>query len=168
MVLCPADIDALASALYTIPALRRDIQRVAGIEHAVSALAALGVVSRTGPARISEVAAELDISLSVASRRIAELEDHGLVERVGDPADGRCSLIAISPAGTEKLQAAHRRIRGALAAAVAEWSPDEVAGLAVGLVRLRIALSTDQGERATGDDRLGVTEAIISHRERTR
>lgn len=136
------DLDALAAALYNLPALRRDLQRVAGIEHAVSSLTALGAVSRRGAARISEIAGELDLDLSVASRRIALLERDGFVERVGDPDDGRCSLIAISPAGTAKLHAAHRRIVQALAGAVASWTHDEVAGLAGGLVRLRTALGS--------------------------
>lgn len=134
------DIDGLAQALYTLSALRRDLQRVAGIEHAVAGLTLLAVVARIGPARVSDVAAEMQVDPSVASRQIQGLEADGHVARVADPHDRRSSLIAISAAGTAKLEAAHRRLVTAIATAVQGWSHDEVAGLADGIVRLRAAL----------------------------
>jgi DNA-binding MarR family transcriptional regulator len=134
------DIDALATALYNLSALRRDLQRFAGIEHAVAGLMVLGVVARIGPARISDVAAEMQVNLSVASRQIQALQDDGYVDRIADPHDGRSSLIAISPAGTAKLAAAHRRLTDALATAVEDWDHAEVTGLADGIVRLRAAV----------------------------
>lgn len=169
------DIDVLASALYNISALRRELQRLAGMEHAVSALTALSAVQRIGPARISDVAAELEVSLSVASRRIQVLQDAGLVERVGDPDDGRCSLIAISTAGVAKLRAAHHRIVETLASSLSDWSADEVAGLAEGLVRLRIALASQESRQSEFDPvataRLRSAprqHAEVRHEERTR
>lgn len=146
------DFDALALALYHLPALGRDLQRLAGIEHAVRALAALSVVRRIGPARISDVAAELEVDLSVASRRIHVLQDKGFVDRVADPGDGRSSLIAISDAGTAKLHRAHQHIVDALAGALAEWEPDDVARLAEGLVRLRETLGSHEPPHVALDD----------------
>ncbi|MEV4420224.1 MarR family winged helix-turn-helix transcriptional regulator [Patulibacter sp. NPDC049589] len=136
------DIDALALALYHLSALRRDLQRFAGIEHAVAGLTVLSVVHRIGPARISDVAGDMQVNLSVASRQIQALQDEGFVDRVADPHDGRSSLIAISDAGTAKLEAAHHRLKGAIATAVEDWDRDEVTGLADGIVRLRGALGT--------------------------
>lgn len=141
-------VDDLARALYGLSALRRDLQRCAGIEHAVAGLAMLSVVRRTGPARISDVAHEVQVNLSVASRQIQALQDEGLVDRVADPHDGRSSLIAISPSGAAKLDRAHARLTGVLGTATGDWSPGEVAGLADGLVRLREALG-DGGHAAT-------------------
>lgn len=134
------DIDALAQALYNLSALRRDLQRFAGIEHAVAGLTVLSVVHRIGPARISDVAAEMQVNLSVASRQIQGLEDDGHVDRVADPHDGRSSLIAISASGTAKLEGAHHRLVEAISTAVEDWDHDQVAGLADGIVRLRGAL----------------------------
>lgn len=145
----PDDVDALASALYNISALRRELQRAAGIEHAVSMLTALGVLRRIGPVRISELAVELDLDLSVASRRIAGLESDGLVDRIADPADGRSSLVTVSERGLEKLQAVHAKIVESLAEAVEDWSSEEVTGLADGLIKLRTSLSAS-AERAQG------------------
>ena len=145
------DIDALALALYNVSALRRALQRLAGIEHAVGALSVLGVVQGSGPARISDVAATLELDLSVVSRRVHGLEDQGLVDRVADPHDGRSSLIAISAAGTAKLRAAHDRIVEALSGALADWDRGEVAALADGLVRLCEALGSHESQAAPGD-----------------
>lgn len=135
------DIDGLAQALHHLPALRRDLQRVAGLEHAVAGLTLLSVVARIGPARVSDVAAETQVDPSVASRQIQGLQADGHVDRVADPHDGRSSLIAISAAGTAKLEAAHRRLVATIATAVEDWDHDAVAGLADGIVRLRSALA---------------------------
>lgn len=136
-------VDDLARALYGLSALRRDLQRCAGIEHAVAGLTMLGIVRRTGAVRISDLAHESQVNLSVASRQIQALEDEGLVDRVADPHDGRSSLIAISAAGEAKLDSAHARLTGVLATATGDWRADEVAGLADGLDRLRAALVDD-------------------------
>jgi DNA-binding MarR family transcriptional regulator len=135
------DIEDLANALYGLSAIRRDLQRCAGIEHAAGALMALGAVRRLGPARISDVAADLQVNLSVASRQLQTLQSDGYVDRVADPHDGRSSLVALSPAGRAKLEAAHERLFEALGRAVGDWRPEQVSGLAEGIVRLRSALS---------------------------
>jgi DNA-binding MarR family transcriptional regulator len=135
------DIDHLATALYGLSAIRRDLQRCAGIDHAVGALMALGAVHRLGPARISDIAADLQVNLSVASRQIQALGSEGYVDRVSDPHDGRSSLVALSAAGLAKLEAAHRRLSDALADAVEDWAPEQVSGLADGIVRLRTSLA---------------------------
>ena len=157
------DMDALALALYNVSALRRELQRLAGIEHAVGALTVLGVVQRSGPARISDVAATLELDLSVVSRRIHGLESKGLVDRVADPHDGRSSLIAISAAGTAKLRAAHDRIVEALSDALADWDHGEVAALADGLVRLREALGSHEPQAAPGDRDVATQRKALRH-----
>jgi DNA-binding MarR family transcriptional regulator len=147
----PHDIDQLALALYGLSAIRRDLQRCAGIDHAVGALMALGSVRRLGPARISDVAADLQVNLSVASRQIQALGADGYVDRVSDPHDGRSSLVALSPAGEAKLARAHERLSEALARAVEEWQPAQVTGLADGIVRLRTALARPEDDAPLAD-----------------
>jgi DNA-binding MarR family transcriptional regulator len=142
----PHDIDQLALALYGLSAIRRDLQRCAGIDHAVGALMALGSVRRLGPARISDIAADLQVNLSVASRQIQALGADGYVDRVSDPHDGRSSLVALSPAGHAKLARAHERLSEALAGAVEEWQPAQVTDLADGIVRLRASLARPEDD----------------------
>lgn len=131
------EVDALVEALYGLSPMRRELQRLAGIEHAVGAVTVLSLLNRTGPARISDVAQGLQVDLSVASRHLHALQEKGFVDRIPDPEDGRSSLVAISRAGREELNAAHRRLVDGLADALAGWSPAQIATLAKGLVRLQ-------------------------------
>jgi DNA-binding MarR family transcriptional regulator len=149
----PHDIDQLALALYGLSAIRRDLQRCAGIDHAVGALMALGSVRRLGPARISDIAADLQVNLSVASRQIQALGADGYVDRVSDPHDGRSSLVALSAAGDAKLARAHERLTEALARAVDGWEPAQVTDLADGIVRLRASLARPEDDAAPARDR---------------
>lgn len=135
------DIESLAQALYSLSAIRRDLQRCAGIEHAVVGLITLGAVHRLGPARISDVATDLQVNLSVASRQIQALEDDGLVDRVSDPHDRRSSLVALSAAGKARLEQAHERLVATVRRAVDGWDAADVDALAHGLVRLRADLT---------------------------
>lgn len=160
----PHDVDALARALYSLSALRRDLQRCAGIEHAVAALAMLVVVRRIGPARISDLAHEAQVDLSVASRQIHALEADDHVARVPDPDDGRSSLIAITATGDEKLRRAHGRLSDALASATADWGHDDVVGLADGLVRLHVALGTCAGAPGAAAPRNAASSAPATPR----
>src|SRR4051812_44198419 len=64
-----------------------------------------------GPLRLSQVAARLGLDLSTISRKVAQLERAGLVERGEDPADRRAAAIALSVSGRDvhaRLQAARR------------------------------------------------------------
>jgi DNA-binding MarR family transcriptional regulator len=170
------DIDALAHALYNLSALRRELQRFAGGEHAVAGLMVLSAVERIGPARISDVAADVQVNLSVASRQIQALQDDGFVDRVADPHDGRSSLVAITDDGSAKLAGAHQRLLDALGTAVAEWERDEVVGLADGIVRLREAFSGCEprtthlpADRPAADPTLtSASAADARHEEHTR
>jgi len=130
------EADGLVEALYGLSSIRRELQRLAGVEHAVAAVSVLSILGKFGPARISDIADGLQVNLSVASRHLHALQEKGYLERIADPEDGRSSLVAISPAGREKLEAAHRRLVDGLADALAGWKPSEVSALAEGLARL--------------------------------
>ena len=89
-----------------------------------------------GRLRLSDLAAALYVSMPTASRQVKQLEAAGLVRRAGDPADGRASLLELTPKGRralERLRAARRR---ALAEILSSWDGDERAQLAVLLRRL--------------------------------
>jgi DNA-binding MarR family transcriptional regulator len=144
--------DALARALYSVTATRRDLQRLAGLEHAITALTALAAVQRLGPVRMSDIAHELQVDLSVASRQVHALEDKGLINRVPDPSDGRSNLVELSPQGAEKLDRVHDHMKNTLRDALPGWDAAALASLADGLVRLRVDLAAaalGHDERAT-------------------
>ena len=65
-----------------------------------------------GPLRISELCEDVLLSQPGMSRLIARLEDKGLIERVGDPADGRASRVRMTAEGVatqRRVGTAHAR-----------------------------------------------------------
>jgi DNA-binding MarR family transcriptional regulator len=153
-----SELDALVDSLYGLSSIRRELQRLAGVEHAVAAITVLSILGKGGPTRVSDIAQDLQVDLSVASRHLRGLEGKGYVDRIPDPDDGRASLIAISTSGREKLDAAHRRVADGLAEVLGGWDPEEMATLSEGLVRLQRTLSADSPEsNRSGAD--GVREA---------
>ena len=56
-------------------------------------------IAKLQPVRTTELASALALKSSTVSRHIARLQRLGLVERTGDPADARASLLTLSDAG---------------------------------------------------------------------
>ena len=78
-----------------------------------------------GPIRASDLAEMVCADPSTVSRQVAALVRAGLIERRADPADGRASLLAATPAGRDAI-AWHRRMRGAaVGPLVADWSEQD-------------------------------------------
>lgn len=107
----------------------RRLRQTAGSELGPSALATLASVERLGPLTPSELAEAEVIQRPTATRIISRLEEEGMVERAPDPADGRCSLISISPAGSELLGELRQRKTAYLARNLRELAPGELATL---------------------------------------
>lgn len=138
----PQDIEPLVRAVYGLTALKRDISRLAGFDHPVG-LVPLAVVNRLAPARVKDVARELHVDFSVASRQVAALEAAGYISREPDPADRRAQLVTVTGDGLAALDRAHERIVGVFSAALERWSDEEITSLTAALGRLR-----DDYERA--------------------
>ncbi len=69
-------------------------------------LQALRVVQdRAGSARVQDVADDLVITVGAASKLVDRLERDGLARREANPADRRSSLISLTPAGADLLDA---------------------------------------------------------------
>jgi DNA-binding MarR family transcriptional regulator len=131
-----ADIEPLVRSVYGLTALKRDLSRLAGFEHAVG-LVPLAVVQRLAPARVKDVAQELHVDLSVASRQLAALGTAGYIRRDADPDDRRAQLVSLTDAGRAALARAHDRIVDVFAATLADWSDEEITSLTAALERLR-------------------------------
>lgn len=89
-----------------------------------------------GPMRLSSLAAHLDLDASTVSRQVRQLEDRGLVERAGDPDDGRASRIALSEEGRVRLEAGGQRRRALVAQLLDDWPADDREQLRLLLNRL--------------------------------
>lgn len=128
--------DHLVRQLYGLSALRRELGRAATREIASNGFLALAAVHRLGPARVSDIAADLHVDLSVASRQITALVEAGHVQREVDPADRRAQLVSVTDAGFAVLHGAHERMVEQLQQGLADWSDDDVVELARGIEHL--------------------------------
>lgn len=89
-------------------------------------VAVLGRVAVQGPITPGEIADQLRALPQSLTRTFAALEHAGLLRRTPDPADGRQSLLALTPAGREALRAEMGpRDRWLARAMAAVLSPDE-------------------------------------------
>lgn len=129
--------EELVHAVYRLGAIQRQIAR-----HALDGLGgqgflALGTIHLRGPIRVSDVAAELGVDLSVASRQVAALVEAGYARREVDEADRRAHLMATTPEGVRVLKDSHGRMVEAFTGVLADWGSDDVAALTAALTRLR-------------------------------
>ena len=129
-------IEPLVRAVYGLTALKRDLPRIAHFEQPVS-LMPLAVVHRLAPARVKDVACELHVDMSVASRQLAALASAGYIRRDPDPDDRRAQLVSPTEEGERALERAHDRIVAVFASALTDWSAEEITTLTAALDRLR-------------------------------
>src|SRR4051795_8303443 len=87
----------------------RPLRQEAGAELSPSQTAALATIERHGPLTPSELAARERVQRPTVTRVLARLEEAGLVDRAADPADGRSSLVSVSPAGHALIDAMRTR-----------------------------------------------------------
>jgi DNA-binding MarR family transcriptional regulator len=92
------------------------------------------------PSTVGSLAAALGVDQPRASRLVARAIESGLLERRADQRDGRRSLLALTPAGRDKLDAVHRSRQAVFAEAMADWSVAEREQLAALLTRFLDAL----------------------------
>jgi DNA-binding MarR family transcriptional regulator len=88
----------------------RDRDRICSHDISVSQCYALEALLRRGPGGLNELAAELYLDKSTASRVVAALARKGYLRRARDREDGRALLLEVTPAGRRL----HHRIRAEL------------------------------------------------------
>jgi DNA-binding MarR family transcriptional regulator len=69
---------------------------------------ALGVLTRHGVLRLTELAEHLHIAPRSATEVVDALQERGLVERRADPQDRRATLVALTAGGQSIAEAIHR------------------------------------------------------------
>ncbi|MBJ7472969.1 MAG: winged helix-turn-helix transcriptional regulator [Solirubrobacteraceae bacterium] len=141
----------LARQLYGLASVRRELGKVANAELPGHGFGALVSVRKREHARVSDIAADLQVDLSVASRQIAGLVAAGLVERQPDPADGRAHVLALTDAGITALRAAFLEMVARLDQSLADWAPEEITQLAAGLERLATSFNAVAATSADAD-----------------
>ena len=93
-------IQEVVREIYALGRVNRELQRRAVPEHPPACLQALGVIARGEAVRVSDIAEQLRIDLSVASRQVAVLETRGGSRaRPTPPTAGRGRWRSPRPAG---------------------------------------------------------------------
>ena len=148
MQISAEDADGLAAGLSA------GLERVVGLLRALSqpsglsmtAVATLATLERSGPKRLTALAALAGVTQPAMTQLISRLEDEGLVRREADPADGRVVQVVIT--GEGKATLARRRALRAdrLAVVLAQLSPEHRAALAAALPALDALASARRDE----------------------
>jgi DNA-binding MarR family transcriptional regulator len=112
-----------------IARLGRRLRQEAGGALSPSQGAALATIAAHGPLTPSELAARERIQRPTATRVLARLEEAGLLQRAGDPADRRSSLVTATPAGHALLAELRDRKDAYLARRLDGLAPEELAVL---------------------------------------
>lgn len=121
----PASVDAVLSASRALVAVAaRSLAAVADRADVVE-IRALAVVAARGTASLREVADELGLHVSTASRLCDRMVNHGLLERRDDPADRRQLALRPTPEGTRLVARMRRRRRRAVEAILARMPVDD-------------------------------------------
>lgn len=92
--------------------------------------------------RGSELAEDLGVHKSTASRAVAGLERLGLVSRVPDPDDGRAHLLVPTPTAKAGVDTYRRGSHERLLAILQDWSSEEITSFARSLTRLNDSAET--------------------------
>jgi len=139
-----ADSTGLAELLTRASWRLRNNERKALAPHGLTfaQARALRVLVDTGPMRIGDLAALLEIVPRSATSRVDDLEEAGLVARSADPNDRRSVIIAATPEGHELVT----RLRAQRRAGAETLFAPLTTGDRAELVRLLGVLTRDKEE----------------------
>lgn len=142
---------ATGTALYTllIAAVRRNPRTMS-----MTSLSTLSTLNRTGPRRITELAVIEGVTQPSMTALVKVLERDGMVERRGDPNDGRVALVAVTKAGSDLVRARRRAGAEAFAQLIDKLPDDEAATLEAAIPALERLRELGEGSsRASGPQR---------------
>ncbi|WP_112244012.1 MarR family winged helix-turn-helix transcriptional regulator [Kribbella monticola] len=107
----------------------------------------LATLDRTGPRRITDLAVREGVTQPAMTVLVRVMEESGLVERRGDPADKRVTLVALTEAGTAYVRARRRAGVDEFVRLIDQLEDDEVEALAAALPALQHLAALDSQER---------------------
>ncbi len=122
-------VETAARLRLAIVRTARRLRQEAGGELTPSTAAALATIERHGPLAPSELAELERVKRPTITRVVARLEEDGLVERTGDPADGRASLVSITREGSALLRRIRTRKNAYLARRLSKLDPGDLGAL---------------------------------------
>jgi DNA-binding MarR family transcriptional regulator len=159
----PGERIAVAEALYRLvsAAVRQQPRQIS-----LTSASTLATVERTGPRRITDLAAIEGVTQPSMTALVTVLERAGLVERRQDPGDQRVVLVALTAAGTDYLRSRRRAGAEAFARLIDKLPPDETATLLAAAPALQHLNELDDEQRAAAYQAAGQAADPSANRAR--
>ncbi|MFI5718848.1 MarR family winged helix-turn-helix transcriptional regulator [Nocardia sp. NPDC051750] len=135
---------AIGAALYGLAtsAVRR-LPR----DMSLTSAATLATLDRTGPRRITDLAAIEGVTQPAMTALVRVMEESGLVERQGDASDKRVTLVCLTEAGASYVRARRQAGVHAFERLIGELTGDEVETLAAALPALKHLAELESRDR---------------------
>jgi DNA-binding MarR family transcriptional regulator len=142
-----ADATSLHEALAELVRVYqfRDRDRICCHDISVTQCYALEALLRRGPSGLNELAAELYLDKSTASRVIAALERKKYVTRSAHPADGRAIVLSVTPAGRRLHDCIRAELIAEARGLLQDFEPEVREGAARLILRLARAAAVRSG-----------------------
>ena len=141
----PVDIEDVTARLrLSATRLARILRQQADTGLTLTQMSALAAIARSGAVTLGGLAAIEHVAPPSITKVVDQLERQGLVERRGDPSDGRVRRVATTPAGDALLEASRARKEAWLATRLAACTPEQVGRLAGALDVLEDLIRQDQ------------------------
>jgi DNA-binding MarR family transcriptional regulator len=159
----PGERIAVAEALYRLvsAAVRQQPREIS-----LTSASTLSTVERTGPRRITDLAAIEGVTQPSMTALVTVLERGGLVERQQDPRDQRVVLVALTAAGTDYLRSRRRAGAEAFARLIDKLPPDEIATLLAAAPALQHLHELDDEHRVAAYQAAGQAAVPSANRAR--
>jgi DNA-binding MarR family transcriptional regulator len=137
----------VAASIERLLGLFRSLSPPSGLS--LTAAATLATLERSGPSRLTSLAAKEGVTQPAMTQLIARLQESGLVSRTADPADGRVVQVRVTDEGRAML-ARRRAVRAErLAEILARLSPEEQAALGAALPAIDALANAQQAPSLT-------------------
>ena len=135
----------VAAGLERLIGLFRSLSPPDGLS--LTATATLATLERSGPRRLTSLAAQEGVTQPAMTQLIARLLDSGLIGREADPTDGRVVQVRLTDQGRELL-ARRRAVRAErLAVILARISPQDQAAIGAALPAIDALTSAQRDGR---------------------
>lgn len=134
----------IGAALYGLAT--RAVRRLPR-DMSLTSAATLATLDRTGPRRITDLAASEGVTQPAMTVLVRVMEESGLVERRGDPSDRRVTLVCLTEAGASYVRARRQAGVDAFGRLIERLTDDEVEALTAALPALRHLAELDNRGR---------------------
>ncbi|MFI7870423.1 MULTISPECIES: MarR family winged helix-turn-helix transcriptional regulator [unclassified Streptomyces] len=140
----PSASAAIGAALYGLAT--RAARRLPR-DMSLTSAATLATLDRTGPRRITDLAAVEGVTQPAMTTLVRVMEESGLVERRGDPSDKRVTLVCLTEAGASYVRTRHQAGVHAFERLIGKLADDEIEALAAALPALKHLAELESQDR---------------------